>query len=115
TPGKLRWTYEATEGIWVSPVVHHGLVLFGDRGGVFYALDAANGREVWRFQTGDRILTTASVTAGGDRVIFASEDMNVYCLNASDGRLLWKSRKLAGLSVRDYAPMIVQGLAFITT
>ena len=112
--GKPRWTFEAEEGIWVSPAIHHGLVLFGDRGGQFHALDAASGREVWRFQTGDRILTSASINAEGDRVIFASEDMHVYCLAATDGRLLWKSRKLSGLSVRDYAPVIVQGVALVT-
>jgi hypothetical protein len=31
------------------------------------------------------------------------------------GQLLWKSRKLAGLSLRDYAPVILHGLAFVTT
>jgi hypothetical protein len=113
--GKPRWSFEAGEGIWVSPVVYHGLVLFGARDGVFYALDASSGRETWRFKTGDRILMTASVSEEGDRVVFASEDMRVYCLAATTGELLWKSRKLAGLSVRDYAPVIVRGLALITT
>ena len=113
--GKARWSFEAGEGIWVSPVVHHGLVTFGARDGVFHALDAASGRETWRFQTGDRILTTASVSEDGKRVVFASEDMHVYCLEAAAGKLLWKSRKLAGLSVRDYAPTIARGLVMVTT
>lgn len=113
--GKLRWTFEAGEGIWVSPMVHHALVLFGARDGVFYALDAATGRETWRFKTSDRILTSASISEDGGRVVFASEDMHVYCVAATDGRLLWKSRQLAGLSARDYAPVLVGGLAFVTT
>src|ERR1051325_11370709 len=41
--------------------------------------------------------------------------MHVYCLQITDGALLWKSRKLAGLSTRDYAPVIFGGLGFITT
>lgn len=113
--GKARWNFEAGEGIWVSPVVHHGLVMFGARDGVFHALDVASGRVTWRFQTGDRILTTASVSEDGNRVVFASEDMHLYCLEAATGKLLWKSRKLAGLSVRDYAPVIVRGLVMVTT
>jgi hypothetical protein len=113
--GKARWSFEAGEGIWVSPVVHRGLVMFGARDGVFHAVDAASGRKTWRFQTGDRILTTASVSEEGNRVVFASEDMHVYCLEAATGKLLWKSRKMAGLSVRDYAPTIVYGLALVTT
>jgi hypothetical protein len=41
--------------------------------------------------------------------------MHLYCLNVSDGALLWKSRHLAGLTTRDYFPVIHRGLAFITT
>jgi hypothetical protein len=113
--GKARWSFEAGEGIWVSPVVHLGLLMFGARDGVFHAVDAAGGRERWRFQTGDRILTSASVSEDGRRVVFASEDMHVYCLEAETGKLLWKSRKMAGVTVRDYAPVIVRGLALVAT
>ncbi len=113
--GRERWRFEAGEGIGVSPLVHHGLVMFGARDGVFYAVDAAGGKEAWRFATGDRILTTASLSEDGGRVVFASEDMHVYCLAATDGRLLWKSRKLAGLSARDYAPVLGRELALVTT
>jgi outer membrane protein assembly factor BamB len=113
--GAVRWRFAAEEGIWVSPLVHHGLVLFGDRAGIFHALDAATGRETWRRTTGDRILTTASLSPDGDRIVFASEDMHVSCLRLSDGELLWQSRKLPGVTVRDYAPVIVGGLALVTT
>jgi outer membrane protein assembly factor BamB len=113
--GKERWRFEAGEGICVSPTVHGGLVMFGARDGVFHALDAGSGREAWRFQTGDRILTTASISEDGRRAVFASEDMRVYCLETATGKLLWKSRKLAGLTVRDYAPLIARGLAIVTT
>jgi hypothetical protein len=41
--------------------------------------------------------------------------MHVYCAAASDGTLRWKSKKLHGLSVRDYAPVIFRGLVFVTT
>ncbi|MBI5388045.1 MAG: PQQ-like beta-propeller repeat protein [Verrucomicrobia bacterium] len=113
--GKTNWTFEAGEGIWVSPCAFKGLVLFGARDGLFHAVAAASGQPVWRFQTGDRILTTASISEDGRRVVFASEDMHVYCLNVADGALVWKSRQLAGLSVRDYFPVIARGLALITT
>jgi hypothetical protein len=113
--GAKKWQFEAEEGIWTSPAVYHGLVLFGGRDGIFYALDAATGKPAWKFQTGDRILTSASISEDGQRVLFASEDMRLYCLNILDGALVWKSRKLQGLSVRDYFPVICRGLVFITT
>jgi outer membrane protein assembly factor BamB len=115
TTGKIKWTFAAGEGVWVSPVVLGGRVMFGARDGAFYALDAGTGRQAWRYQTGDRILTTASISEDGDRVVFASEDMHLYCLRVQDGAVLWKSRKLQGLSVRDYAPVLTRGLVFITT
>jgi outer membrane protein assembly factor BamB len=113
--GKPRWSFECDEGIWTSPVVFHGLVLFGARDGLFYALDAAGGKLAWKFQTGAPILNSAALSEDGRRVIFASEDMHVYCLNVSDGALAWKSRQLAGLTARDYFPVIFRGLAFVTT
>lgn len=112
---KLRWSFECEEGIWSSPVVANGLVMFGARDGIFYGVDAAKGKLKWKFQTGAPILNSPSISEDGARVVFASEDMHVYCLKTSDGSPLWKSRKLAGLSARDYFPVIFRGLVFITT
>jgi outer membrane protein assembly factor BamB len=113
--GNVKWQFQAGSGIWVAPTLWRDTVLFGARDGTFHALDAATGDPRWSFQTGNRILTTASISEDGDRVVVASEDMHVYCLDVHDGTLLWKSRKMAGLSVRDYAPVLVRGLALITT
>ncbi len=113
--GKEKWRFKAEEGIWTSPVVFGGLVLFGDRDGIFYALRSDTGAPAWQFQTGNRILNSASISEDGRRVLFVSEDMHLYCLNLPDGALVWKSRKLHGLSARDYFPVICRGLVFVTT
>ena len=113
--GKERWCFETEGGIWVSPCVAANLALFGDRAGWFHALDVASGAEKWRCQTGGPILTTASISEDGERVLFGSEDMIVRCLRLEDGTVLWKSRKLPGLSLRDYAPVIAHGLVFLMT
>ena len=113
--GRERWNFEAGAGIWTAPTVADGVVLFGARDGMFQALDATTGAPRWQFKTGNRILTTAAVTEDGRRALFASEDMHLYCLNLADGAQVWRSRKLQGLSVRDYAPVIFRGLVFITT
>jgi outer membrane protein assembly factor BamB len=113
--GKRLWTFECGEGIWSSPVVTNGLVMVGARDGVFYAVDARNGKLKWQRRTSAPILSSASVSEDGTRVVFSSEDMHVYCLRIADGELVWKSRKLAGLSTRDYFPVIFRGLAFVTT
>lgn len=102
--GRVRWTYEADAGVCVSPAVSGGLVFFGDRAGTFHAVRTADGTRAWTFAAGGPVLTTASVTEDGRSVVFASEDMHACCVEAATGRLIWKSRKMAGVSVRDHFP-----------
>ncbi|MCE9553386.1 MAG: PQQ-binding-like beta-propeller repeat protein [Planctomycetes bacterium] len=52
------------------------------------ALDTESGREKWRFFT-EGPVRLAPVVADG-KIYFGSDDGAVYCLAASDGRLLWK-------------------------
>ncbi len=52
------------------------------------ALDTQTGQEKWRFYA-DGPVRLAPV-AWKDRLFFGSDDGHVYCLAASDGRLLWK-------------------------
>jgi outer membrane protein assembly factor BamB len=113
--GKLHWDFVADEGIWTAPLVAGGKVFFGARDGVFYAVNVSDGKLAWKYPTGAPILQTASLSEDGQRVIFTSEDMHAYCLAAQNGREIWKSRKLPGLSARDYAPVIAGGIALVTT
>jgi len=55
-----------------------------------YALDAATGRQRWSFFTGGPVRLAPTVWKG--RVYVGSDDGFVYCLNAEDGKLLWKLR-----------------------
>jgi hypothetical protein len=112
--GNELWRIAAGAGIWVSPACDGKAVYFGDRGGSFHAVDAQSGKELWRLQTNGMILTPASITPQADGIVFGSEDMHVYCLDP-DGKLLWKSARLGGLSLRDHAPTIWKGLAIVTT
>jgi hypothetical protein len=113
--GKLRWEFECAEGIWSSPAVTRGLVMVGARDGTFHAVDASTGKARWEFKTGGPILNSPSVSEDHERILFVSEDMHLYCLKVMDGTLAWKSRKLAGITARDYFPVIHAGLALVTT
>jgi outer membrane protein assembly factor BamB len=55
-----------------------------------YALDAATGEERWSFFTGGPVRLAPTVWK--DQVFVGSDDGFVYCLNAADGRLVWKMR-----------------------
>lgn len=103
--GAVIWRYDAPAGFWNSPACDGKNVYIGDRAGVFHAVDTASGKVAWTFRTGAMILKPASISADGKRIVLGSEDMHVYCLSP-DGRLIWKSAKLNGLSQRDAAPTI---------
>jgi outer membrane protein assembly factor BamB len=112
--GSLIWKYNAGAGIWVSPACDGRRIYFGDRSGVFHAVSAETGELLWTVKTGSMILKPASFSLSGDKVVFGSEDMFVYCVSP-EGNLLWKSDKLEGLSLRDQGPTIWQGLAIVRT
>ena len=112
--GTRRWSTAAGAGIWVAPLCDGRRVYFGDRAGLFHAVSARTGRAEWTFRTGGPILKPASLSPDGGRIVFASEDMHAYCLSP-EGKLLWKSAKMQGVTTRDQAPTIWKGLALFRT
>jgi len=71
--------------------VADGKVYFGSTvDNKVYALDADSGEIDWHFFTEGPVRAAPSVS--GNRVYFGSDDGYVYCLNAGNGRLVWKYR-----------------------
>jgi hypothetical protein len=104
--GRPAWRFRSGKGGFAaSPLVAADTVYLGSRDGTFYAVAAADGKERWRFATGGPIRCTAALA--GRRVLFASDDMHAYALEAATGKLLWKSARLYGQSFRDYYPVVL--------
>lgn len=72
----------------------------GASDGKLYALDSANGKEVWSFQTGKSSLALmpysrdgspviSSPVVSGDVVYVGSTDGRFYALDAVSGKVLW--------------------------
>jgi outer membrane protein assembly factor BamB len=80
---KSRWDYAGSDVTVVS-----GRLYVGTHDGHVVALDAADGRRLWDFATGDSVLAAPSVDAG--RVYVGSYDKAVYALDAASGAQLWK-------------------------
>lgn len=73
------------------PVVAGGTLYFGSSADCqVHALDAGTGEERWTFFTGGPVRFAPVVWK--DQVFAASDDGCLYCLAASDGKLLWKKR-----------------------
>jgi hypothetical protein len=104
--GNLVWSVQTGEAIWNSPVVHQGVVLIGSRDGKVYAIDAESGSIKWAAQTGGPLLSSPAVDAKAARVYIGCEDMCVYAFDMADGRQLWHSEKLPGISFRGYHPVV---------
>lgn len=103
--GEVLWKTPTPQGgFWTAPAVSDGLVMLGDRAGVFYAFDAQTGEIRWRIETGGPILSTAAVKDG--KVFFASEDMHAYAVDVKTGEPLWRSDRLEGRTFRGYSPVL---------
>src|SRR5262249_2034697 len=71
-----------------SPVVSADTVYFGSGDGNVYALDAATGKEKWKFQTGDVVHASPALAEG--TIFIGSWDSYFYALDAATGKEKWK-------------------------
>lgn len=106
-----RWNNGKRVGFSSAVLLAEGKVFVGGRGGDFHALAQADGSELWSYTASAPIYQTAAYSNG--RVYFAAEDMCCYCLSAASGKLLWKSRKLSGMSFRDFQPLVYGGVVIV--
>ena len=93
--GRIAWHRQFAGCVAASPAVGNGVVYLGFmdpppcRGSApsfLAALDARNGRTLWRFRAG--VIETPPLLTGG-RVYFGSWDHRIYSLDARTGRLEW--------------------------
>ena len=92
TPGGLiRWSFHPEGTVYSPPAFdpQTGRIFFGASDKRVYALDA-RGLFLWSFRTGDNVATRPLVADG--LVIVASEDDNVYALDAQTGAERWTVR-----------------------
>jgi len=76
-------------GELTSPVVAEGMVYVASSNThLLTAIDEESGKIKWQFTAGARIDSPPTIYNG--KVLFGSCDGWVYCLQANDGRLVWK-------------------------
>jgi outer membrane protein assembly factor BamB len=90
--GRQRgWRIRAPEALpLATPALAYGNLYFGGGYGshVFYAVNAATGKTVWKLHTHDDG-PTAALCYQGD-VLFNTESCTIYCVDARSGRVRWK-------------------------
>ncbi len=87
-PSKLKWSVELS-GKLTQPVIADKKVLVADKDNpVLRAFAASTGEPAWQFIPGGRIDSSPTIYKG--LVVFGASDGFIYCLDLSDGSLLWK-------------------------
>jgi hypothetical protein len=104
--GELAWSVQTGAAVWNSPLVYEDVVVAGSRDGKLYAVGAESGRIKWAAQTGGPLLSSPALDVNKDTVYIGSEDMHVYAFDFRNGRQLWRSGKLPGVSFRGYHPVV---------
>ncbi len=49
----IKWKFQTGDVVHASPAIVDGKLYIGSWDSYFYALDATNGKELWRFKTGE--------------------------------------------------------------
>ncbi|MBL7744244.1 MAG: PQQ-binding-like beta-propeller repeat protein [Chitinophagaceae bacterium] len=99
--GKQLWKFKSKGIIRSTAAVYKNAVLFGDTEASLYAVDIKNGKELWQYRINgdtmhnedygfDRRAITSSPVIVGNKAVFGARDGFLYCINADNGKGLWK-------------------------
>lgn len=91
-----------------NPTGDGSTVYVGTHGNTFYAVNASDGKIMWKYKNNEPISSMASETA--DRVFFTDLGGGVICLNKSNGQQIWKremDREMLG------QPLLANGNLYI--
>ena len=84
----VLWEFKAEEAIEVTPIVVGDKVFVGDVFGRLYAINRANGKEVWQKNYDTGFMAAAAVDKG--ILVVGDVEGNLYGIDPNDGREIWK-------------------------
>ncbi len=103
-----EWITQTTGAFYSSPAIEKNRVFTGDNEGFVKAFNVKDGKLLWKFKTGRRIIGGPAVSHG--IVVCGSADKKIYGLNAKNGKMLWSVSAsqpvLGAVSIKD-------GIAYI--
>lgn len=113
--GKVVWKQKTRLALTGGVSAGYGLVAVATAKGEVVALNAADGKTLWRKSLLAPVLAPSAITA--DTMIVQSNDGKVYGLNAKTGDKVWVyDTPVPILSLRGYAaPLVVDDLVVVAT
>jgi len=86
--GNFLWKFTAKSGIWATPVVNKNIIYVVSLDHMLYALNAADGSQIWVSDLGGPAL--AAPTLGPDGILYVGTlDNKVVALEPQQGKNLW--------------------------
>lgn len=84
-----RWRFDGLSAVTSTPAVVGGVAYFGDWSGVFHAVRASDGTEIWNQKLGSPIRPSPLVA--GDRVYTPESNGKLHALNRDAGDIIWSA------------------------
>jgi outer membrane protein assembly factor BamB len=106
--GREKWRFNSAP-IESSPLLKGNRLFVGSWDHGVYALNANNGKRIWRFEADNEVNTSAAYWNG--RIFIASDGGTIYSLSAKTGKLLWSEG-----SAREFyyaTPTVAHGRVYI--
>lgn len=82
------WRIEERSDITAQGTLRNNLYIYNTVSGFCVAVNAKDGKELWRFKTGNKIHSSPYITAR--HTYISSGDGYIYALNNKNGQLKWK-------------------------
>ena len=93
------WTVKVGDPVTTEPTVSEGIVVVGTGRGNIVALNANDGKEIWRYATDIKNGEISTAPLIGDSVVIAGADSGSVCVfNAKTGALLHTIPELNGIT-----------------
>jgi outer membrane protein assembly factor BamB len=111
--GRERWRYK-TAPVESSPLLHGGRLFFGAWDHDVHAINAKNGRRIWRFSADNQVNTSAAYWRG--RIFIGDDSGTLYALSAKTGRELWRQHSKSRFGAREFwyaTPTVAYGRVYI--
>lgn len=119
------WSTSVGDGVGefyshLQPAYQNDVVYAADRNGQVKAMNAENGKQIWRVNIADKSgffsSTPAELSGGltvdGEALFVGSEKAQLYALNTADGSLIWRVT-VAGEVLSN--PVVSDGLVLVNT
>ena len=107
-PARKLWTFHKGRGlIEFQPVLANGKLFFVNNAGAAFAVNAKNGKKLWRRKVGS--LNASSPAWNNGRLYIVTLSGSVTCLNAGNGKVIWKKRLP---SRAESSPVVLNGVVY---